>query len=287
MNFEISTQSKFWIFEEEGLRNLKKEIYTKDELDEREGNLVSLYYMQMLYESFQEIKQNSWKVIESALMYLKRFMLLNSTTKCNMYLLVASVFLASKSEEMHFRSEELLKMFLSSKLEEINNSEELKKSFEISKELLEESEVILLSGIKFHLCIWHPYRSIRGLLLKYLIKFKKKIEVDMKKCNDIVGHLIIHSDIPFLLSPGQIALLVIWKVLKSKNVDIDGFVKEELESTSNEIKTIFYNGSSIIDNYFSHSISYFSLESMKEAVKPILQKLEIIRKRNERPEENH
>lgn len=125
------------------------------------------------------------------------------------------MFLALKTEEIHMK--------LDTFLYKVEQSTESK----IEKKQIQKTELILLQGIKFHLVVYHPYRSLDSFLSDFF-------EEDRKHEGTTLLHnarkFIAESyktDIPFLYPPGTIALAALYHF---NPVDTSHFIEKNYAS---------------------------------------------------------
>lgn len=111
------------------------------------------------------------------------------------------IYLACKVEENHIQ----LKYFLD-KVSEFA-------SIKISNSVILKTELQLLQGLRFHLVVYHPFRSLDAFAHDFQNMFK---EVDGKKFHSDAKKMLImlnsNSDATFLYPPGTIALSAMYFV---------------------------------------------------------------------------
>ncbi|ELU05927.1 hypothetical protein CAPTEDRAFT_171887 [Capitella teleta] len=248
--FSSSTQLKFWTFsgvtELNRLRAEANETYVSEY-----GKNETIYYLTAEDETkvrrhyeyvikdfctrFQPPMPRS--VLGTALVFFKRIYLHNSIM------------------DYHPRDIQHTCVYLACKVEEFNVSlqqfvAQLKGDREAAMDVILSQELLLMRLLHFHLTVHNPFRPLEGLF------------IDLKtRCEDIdnVERLrpgaeefldkALHTDVPLIFSPSQIALAGILASGKNAGVSLDNYVankllvsggQENLLKTVEHIKRIKY-----------------------------------------------
>ncbi|KAH7820833.1 Cyclin-H [Monocercomonoides exilis] len=230
--FQNSTQLTQWTFNELTLLEKRQKILLSTILTAEEEELLRFYFESYLYKKCEELQAN-FQTICTAIVYLKRYMLTTPLNFHDMFSIMAScIFLASKTEEVHFPARHISKVF------------------HISVESIAEAEVVLLSALSFHLVLWHPFRSAKGLLQDLNIYISKQLTVDpatsaqpsnpetvnanllseeqFLQTIQPMLKIILFTDLCFLIRPGRIALVVVHKLFGSEKPVIEEYVMKYL-----------------------------------------------------------
>ena len=132
------------------------------------------------------------KAISTALAYYKRFYLFNSVCEYDpVQMMFTSMFLACKTEEINIRD---IHHFCQNFKESDPNA-------------ILQLEYSLLSGIRFHLYVFSPYKPLRALLgfiSEEMLNTQEKNECEIK-AKEIIESCLI-SDISVKYSPSEIAV---------------------------------------------------------------------------------
>ena len=167
------------------------------------------------------------RVPAAANCFLRRFYLSNSVIDYDpLKVMVASIFLASKAEDLMISS-----VALSNATKDMNK--------EVTVEDIVGHEVLLLSGLGFQLHLSHPNRGVTGLV-DDLRKFAKAEELyngqdlpDFVALHTKAGEYLddcVFSDLTLLYSPGKLSIIAVWlALLDLKKNDKGAAVKKEEE----------------------------------------------------------
>lgn len=190
---------------------LKKPQKTGEPLTFEEHATFQLYYekaLQMLASSDELKVPPTVPVWATAIVYFKRFYLMNSMMDFNpKFVMVTALNLALKAEEQRHITLQAVA--------DLTNT---------NAEQLVKWEVPVLEGIKFHLLIFHPFRSLSGLF-DALEKWKPGQQSKQKKIElHETAHEIIKAsyltDAILLYTPSQIALAALRKAAASRNFEL-------------------------------------------------------------------
>ena len=164
------------------------------------------------------------RVSATANTMLRRFYLSNSVLDYDpLKIMVASIFLASKAEDLVINSAAL-------------SAATKAKNKEVTAEDIASHELLLLSGLSFQLHVTHPHRGALGLV-DDLRKFVKAEEwYDEGNLPDFVSlHTktkpylddCVFSDLVLIYSPGKLAIIGVWLALLELQKNRKGAVKKE------------------------------------------------------------
>ena len=223
-----STHQKHWILTQQDLdskysakqsallqkitnmnQNLQRYAVTKEE-----ENIIILFLSKNLITACKHLSMHD-KAICTALAYYKRFYINNSVIDYDpVQMMFTSMFLSCKTEEINIRD---IKNFCQNFRES-------------DPKAILQLEYCLISGIKFHLYVFSPKKSLKALLesLKdsvFNAEERKSVET---KSEDFIEKCLI-SDIFFKYSPAEIALSSLYYCLKDRN-DRDEVFKTIFES---------------------------------------------------------
>jgi hypothetical protein len=157
------------------------------------------------------------------------------------YLTTACIFLASKTEERnHYRLDDekgdytakqmdaafLVTNFLQKKVSESDKNK-------VTNNLI-EYEKTLLKGIGYNLIVHHPYRALKGAIVKLakvtdFESLKNKPIMALYDCALSYCVDTLRTDAPLLYSPGEVALAALQYAIK--NVSIPSVDQSELSAT--------------------------------------------------------
>lgn len=184
-----------------------------------------LYYekaLQMMATSEELKLPATVPVWATAIVYFKRFYLMNSMMDFNpKFVMVTALNLAVKAEEQrHVTLQHIA---------DLTNTQ---------AEQLVQWEVPVLEGIRFHLLIFHPFRSLSGLFDALEKSSPGKMKQQKIELHEAALEMIKASyftDLVLLFTPSQIAFAALRKVALAKNFEpVTAFLKEMLTPRSPE-----------------------------------------------------
>lgn len=205
-----------------------KKNKTAEPLTFEEHETLQLYWeknLQLLALSDELKMPVTVPVWATAIVYFKRFYLMNSMMDFNpKFVMVTSLNLAVKAEEQRHVTLQSLAELTST-----------------APSQLVQWEVPVLEGIRFHLLIFHPFRSLSGLfdaLEKWRPNQEKQKKIELHDAALEVIKASYFTDLVLLFTPSQIALAAFRKVAFSKKFELAiTFLKDLLMPRSPEDQT--------------------------------------------------
>lgn len=253
-----STHQKNWIFTQTGLDKIYENKQTqllqiisnvtsdpnlqRYVLTQSEESAVVHFLSKNLITCCRHLHVHD-KAVSTALAYYKRFYLYNSVCEYDpVQMMFTSMFLACKTEEINIRDVH-------------HFCQQFKES---DPNALLQLEFFLISGIKFQLYVFCPYKPLR-VLLEFisvdLVNREAKGEIE-EKTKEIIETCLI-SDIALKYSPSEIAVSSLYIALESHEN------KAEIFAEVFELINKDFNGSLARIQQLSADYSNFRLESEK------------------------
>ena len=160
----------------------------------------------------------------TAICFLKRFYLHASMMEYDpRIIMITCIALASKAEDCQLVAtlEELLAH--PAVVAEVGQSKA-----ENVLSIVQESELTLLQGTRFHLMIHHPYRPLRGWL-HALEKYEPSIltPAASQRALECI-HRGLHTDAVFLQAPSRLALAALLAGCDAEGIELDNFLEAQL-----------------------------------------------------------
>eukprot|EP00002_Diphylleia_rotans_P039264 TRINITY_DN9074_c0_g1_i2.p1 TRINITY_DN9074_c0_g1~~TRINITY_DN9074_c0_g1_i2.p1 ORF type:complete len:276 (-),score=40.45 TRINITY_DN9074_c0_g1_i2:34-861(-) len=233
MEFESSTH-QLWIFTKDAIKERRESAFAKGiarltEYSQRKGITIQQisfdeqrFYMRShlrIMSKFVSEFKLPWKVLSTAVTYLKRFYLDNTVWQHRLeFITPASIALACKTEEcaMHPLT--------------------IANRFRVDADELLKAEKDLLSGMNFHLYVYSPYRSLHGFRIDMESMNINFPEEFWAECHEAL-HQIVLTDSMITYSPQVCALSAIYKTSATHRDLLNKYISERLatESKAGEI----------------------------------------------------
>jgi cyclin H len=202
-----------------------KKHRSADPLTFEEHATFQLYYekaLQMFATSDDLKLPATVPVWATAIVYFKRFYLMNSMMDFNpKFVMVTALNLAVKAEEQRHVTLQAIADLTGTQAAQ-----------------LVQWEVPVLEGIRFHLLVFHPFRSLSGLfdaLEKWRPGQMKQKKIELHEAALEVIKASYFTDLVLLFTPSQIALAALRKVAVAKKFElVTAFLKDLLAPRSPE-----------------------------------------------------
>lgn len=210
-----STHQKCWIFSREDLMKIKDnknselcqyivttsgdQSLQKYVVTEDEEKAILNFLSKNLITACEHLHLHD-KAVSTALTYFRRFYLYNSVCVYDpVQMMFTCMFLACKTEEINVRDvDQFCQHFKESD----------------AKAIL-QLEYALISGIKFHLYVFCPHKSLRALIMEIGEESfaGKGKEIIQAKSKEVIEGMLM-SEISFLASPSEIAVTSLYIALE-------------------------------------------------------------------------
>jgi len=218
---------KFWMFTPEQLQQKRIEVNKnsreqqqnakgasssdsadKDYITPPEEDLLRRHY-EFKIQDIARLMQLPDKVQATAITFLKRFFLSYSVMDHDpLQIMLASVYVACKTEEHHI------------------SAEEFGKTLSVNCDTILEMEIVLLQGLHFQFVVYHPYTPLHGFIIDLK---EKRITADTDsvwtEATAIINRLLT-TDAALLYSPSQIALAALSRACKNQKKDLSGYMAQ-------------------------------------------------------------
>jgi len=216
MDFTETTQYKNWTFTKKELLELRRTAHNnaRKRFQAFEQHFVTfeqeeqlcLYYAAVAGPSHAKKYNFTSKVMGTALIYFRRFYLFNSIMEFHPKdMILTCMYMASKTEEYNIAIEEFLKYL----------------SGNITEDKILTNELKLLESLQFQLIVYHPFKSLQGLLTDFKDNNPsipvESISKILEKGNDLI-QLSLATDLIFQFTPSQIALAIFTKLAAEFNL---------------------------------------------------------------------
>jgi len=232
--FPTSSQKKNWTFADEDTlakfrRRTNQEFiqrYAPPDMNEQqlrdyfltpeeERSLCRSYevYLRDFCTKFQPPMPNY--VAGTAFHYFKRFYLFNSVMDYHpREILVTCIYLACKIEEFNVSIHQF--------------AANLSGDREQAIQIILNSELLIMSALKFHLTIHNPYRPVEGFFIDIKTRFPKVDPETLRSQVDEFLKKVFFTDAPLLYAPSQIALAGILQAGSRSKQPLDMYVTQTL-----------------------------------------------------------
>mmetsp|Transcript_1882 Transcript_1882/g.2872 ORF Transcript_1882/g.2872 Transcript_1882/m.2872 type:complete len:284 (-) Transcript_1882:49-900(-) len=196
-----SSQRRDWVFERDQLAKMREdaigqisESKRRNAISAEEYCTYRLFSEQKIIEVCERLNYPTETVTATAVVFLKRYFLYPHGPDIST-MMITCIFLACKVEEHHVDLSQILK----------DMSSFLDTSTVDERNIL-NSEIILMKSLKFHLQVYHPFRSLDGFcdeLQKHLPS--ADVEALKERAHSLLKNSLT-SDLCFLTHPPLIAL---------------------------------------------------------------------------------
>jgi cyclin H len=200
----------------------------------------------------------------TAMIYFKRFLLYHSIMQFDVNILMLTcIFLASKIEENRLKLDDYLRQV-----------EALTKS-SIEKNEIRKTELILLQGLQFDLIVYHPYRSLHGIIHDFFEPDRQGEATELYENAKKFIRESYKTDVSFLYAPGTIALAALFHF---KPTDTEHFIEKNYASKDIDIEHLMQSIKKIDSIVSALSTDKQQIDSEKAALKSAKMKLKKMKK---------
>ncbi|XP_065285471.1 cyclin-H [Dermacentor albipictus] len=229
--FSTSTQSKCWIFKDEGqISRLRKAandrfINRQQSANRSPDDFLSPEEERTIYKHYEFTLRDFCKkfqppvprsVIGTSFHYFKRFYLNHSVMDYHpKHMLVTCVYLACKVEEFNVS----IAQFVSN----------VRGDREKATDIILNNELLLMQQLKYHLTIHNPYRPLEGLLID--LKTRCSQFPDPEKLRLYMDDFLertLFTDAMLLMAPSQIALTAVLYAANKAQANFETYITDFL-----------------------------------------------------------
>eukprot|EP00092_Neocalanus_flemingeri_P039509 GFUD01043023.1.p1 GENE.GFUD01043023.1~~GFUD01043023.1.p1 ORF type:complete len:333 (-),score=125.78 GFUD01043023.1:64-1062(-) len=232
--FPKSTQSQFWMFENEAALTVVKaktnQAYTDSHvkeappeaaqehfLSEQDESDVVFYFSVKMGEFCEKFKPPMPRYVKgTAFHYFKRFYLYNSVMNYHpKEILVTAVYLACKVEEFNVSMQQFVA--------------NVQGNQERATKIILNNELLLMQELQFHLTVHNPFRAVEGFLIDIKTRCDSVHSVDSFR-PEIESFLdsVFLTEACMIYAPSQIALAAIIHAASRQKQNLDSYVTESL-----------------------------------------------------------
>ncbi|KAK1892034.1 Cyclin-H [Dissostichus eleginoides] len=234
--FHNSSQGKYWILKNEDeieqkrckanlkfrnkiLESGKPGLSESSFMERHEEDVLFRHYEKRMMDFCNAFKPAMPKsVVGTAIMYFRRFYLLNSIMEYHPRItMLTCAYLSCKVDEFNVSSTQ----FMGNLLEETPAGQE-----RVLEQIL-EFELLLIQQLKFHLVVHNPYRPMEGLLIDLKTRYPalENPESLRKSADDFLTQATI-TDAGLLFPPSQIALTAILSSASRAGLSMESYLNE-------------------------------------------------------------
>jgi len=242
MSFLNSTQYLQWKFDSNTLyqKRMQTNVTDANGWNVEYAMMMEKWYTRKIQEICNTLRFPE-KIQATSITFFKRFYLHNCMLHIPpKYIMLTCIYLACKVEESHEDAYDL--------------GQKMKDPVDGS--IILNSEIQLLTSLKFHLNVYHPYKPAFGFIRDMLDK--NLFGVDLaKRLENHINHLIhdsLNEDLMFLYPPSQIALAAISVASMKENgtIDVYKYLRSHFNSDS-QVMDLMSN-ISLIENFMKQNM---------------------------------